>query len=220
MKRVRSRGAVAAGVLLAIAAPAAGQDGCAEGGGGMAVFAGAIRPELGSGESITGLEVGLEGSDRIAGLHLTAGFGYTVFEDAEGHPVSARLRLEHALGEIAGITLCGALLGGGSFLYEDADGAWTAAGGAALTASRPFRSGGVVLTPYLGVRGLGARSTGEVLGADFVATGAGVGVEGGIGAAARWFAGALRVTADGLDAGLGPMPYPTLAVRLVLGWRL
>ena len=217
---VPSRGAAAAGVLLALAAPAAGQEACAAGTGGMALTTAAVRPELASGESITGLEFGFEGRDRIGGLHLSAALGYTMFDDAEGAPVSARVRLEHPLGEVMGITLCGALLGGGSLLYEDADGAWTAAGGAALTASRPFRSGDVVLTPYLGVRGLGARATGEILGGDFVARGAGVGVEGGLGAVAGWFDGALRVTADGLDPALGPMPYPTLVVRLVLGWRL
>lgn len=207
-------------LLLGAAAPATAQEPCHTARPGMAVLVSGIRTELADGAQLNGLEAGLEARDRFGGFHFTAGAGYALFEDAPGKAIAARVRVERRLFERLGLTVCGALLGGGSVLHADPGGAWTVAGGAALTATRSFQAGDFTLSPYLGVRGLGARTSGEIVGGDFTATGWGVGGEGGIGADRGLFSAALRVTVDGLDAALGPLPYPTIAVRLVVGWRL
>lgn len=210
---------LAAALLLAASPGAAAQGGCLDASRGhVAANAGIVRVEVAGGRTIGGVEAGVEGGGRFGPIHVSAGAGYTVLDDAPGNPVSLRIRAERALVELVGITLCGALLGGGTVISSGGDRAWTGAGGAALTAARPLGSATRV-TPYLGVRGLGGRAGGEVLGEEIVATGGSLGVEGGIAVEAGRFAGAVRATADGFDPGLGPTPYPALAVRLVVGWR-
>ncbi|HUG41736.1 MAG TPA: hypothetical protein VMM12_14700 [Longimicrobiales bacterium] len=216
-----SRAGLVAAALLAGVLPVAAQEECAAtGSAGVALSGAALRSDLAGGDAAEGIELGVEGRLAGGGFTLSAGLQHATFDGAAARPLSGRLRITRPVARLLGVTFCAAGLMGGASVAAGEDEAWTVAGGLAVVGARQVPTGGFVLVPYVGVRGLGARSTGNILGQDFAATGAALGVEAGVGLARERIAGALRFSADGLDPGLGPMPYPSLALRLVAGWRL
>ena len=198
--------------------PAAAQECRADGSAALASLA-LVRTPLANGGHVTGLEAGIGGAHAVGGTAL-AGTLFGTVGEGRGRPIGVRLRLERPLLQVGGFTLCGGLLAGGSTVRAGEDGAWTAAGGVLVGASRRLSTRRLTIAPWVGARGLGARTTGEILDEEFVTTGLSLGVEAGVGVSGDRVMGALQVTADGFDAGLGATPYPALAVRLVAGWRL
>lgn len=210
-------------VLLGIAGPAAAQDRCGEPGDvgrtRVSAIVGAVRYDLVGDRVSDGVEVGLEAGARAAGFGIRGGVHRVLLGDAPTDPTTARLRLMREVFRVAGIGLCGVALAGGSRVSSGSDAAVTIGGGIGLIAGARFAMGRIAVAPFVGARALGARSTGDVLGQEFSASGGSVGVEGGVGAAHGRAHGALRFSMDGFDPALGATPYPGLALRLALGWR-
>lgn len=213
---------VVAGLLATLVvapAPAAAQE-CRPGDTRALVSVGLILSPLASGAHARGVEVALGGTYAAGGTELTGSVFSTAPDQGRVRPLGVRLRLERPLVDVAGVTLCGGVLAGGSTIRDGEDGARTVAGGAGVGVTRRLSAGRLTVAPWLGGRALGARTAGEVLGESFVTTGLSLGLEAGVGVSTGRATGALRLTADGFDAGLGATPYPALAVRLVAGWRL
>lgn len=218
---LRRLAAIAAGLLgaLVAAAPAAGQE-CRAADAAVLLSAGLVRSPLADGGHTRGVEAGIGGAYPIHRTVLSGSVSATVPRGGRVRPVAVRVRLERPLLDLFGLTACGGLLAGGSAARDGEDGAWTAAGGAVVGVARRLEVEGVAILPWIGARGLGARTAGEVLGRSVVATGVSLGVEGGVELEAERLLGAVRVTADRFDAGLGATPYPSLAIRLIGGFRL
>lgn len=211
-----------AGLLVALhgaAAPAVAQE-CSTGDAAVLLSVGHVSWPLAGGGHSRGVESGAGGAYALGRTTVSGSLFYTVPDAGRARPLGARLRLERPLLELAGVTLCGGLLGGGSAARDGEDEAWTAAGGAVVGVTRRLSIARLSISPWVGARGLGARTSGEILGEPFVTTGLSLGVGAGVGVSSGRAVGALRVTADGFDAALGATPYPSLALRLVAGWRL
>ena len=207
-----------AGVLGGPAAAAAQQ--CRPADASALLSVGLVLSPLADGGHATGLELALGGTYASERTRLTAIVFSTAPDEGRVRPLGARLRVERPLGGVAGVTVCGGLVAGGATVRDGEDRAWTVAGGAVVGVTRRLSTGRVTLAPWLGARALGARTAGEVIGESFVTTGLSLGVEAGVGVSGGRAIGALRLTADGFDPGLGATPYPALAIRLVAGWRL
>ncbi|MBW3554103.1 MAG: hypothetical protein KY466_11355 [Gemmatimonadetes bacterium] len=213
---------IAAGLLVALhaaAAPAVAQA-CSTGEAAVLFSIGHVSWPLAGGGHSRGMESGAGGAYALGSTAVSGSLFYTMPNAGRARPLGARLRLERPLLELAGVTLCGGLLGGGSAARDGEDGAWTAAGGAVVGLTRRLSTARLSISPWVGARGLGARTNGDILGESFVTSGLSLGVEAGVGVSSGRAVGALRVTADRFDAALGATPYPSLAVRLVAGWRL
>lgn len=200
-------------------APAVAQE-CATDDAAVLLSIAAVSWPLAGGGHSRGVESAAGGTHVLGTTAVSGSLFYTMPNAGRVHPLGARLRLERPLLELAGVTLCGGLLGGGSAARDGEDGAWTAAGGAVVGVTRRLSTARLSISPWVGARGLGARTSGEILGESFVTSGLSLGVEAGVGVSSGRAVGALRVTADGFAAALGATPYPSLAVRLVAGWRL
>lgn len=203
---------------LAWAGPASAQA-CAGAGQGISAgpAVGLVHYEFGDGTD--GLELG-------ARLRWRGSFGEAALEPyvlsldgALTRPIGVRGSFSLPLLELMGVSLCADVMAGATrFDWED-DSGLTAAAGAGATASTTIALGGTVLVPFLGARGIGATTSGEVLGLELDASGASFGVEGGAEVAAGRVDVRASVSVDGFAAGLGPTPYPARSLRLAIGWR-
>ena len=225
--RRRSRGAagpaLTGALVLALLppAPAHGQAAAcgAPTGASVSASAAAVRFALATGANTAGLEAGLAAELPVGGFVVGAGAGATRLDASGANLLSFRLRGGRRVVTLAGIDVCASLLGGAALLDAGDHDAWSLAGGPAVVVSRAFVAGATTVRPFAGVRGLAGRTRGTVLGEDVAATGLSVGGEGGVEARAGRSLFRLTVTADGLDAGLGPTAFPALAIGLSAGWR-
>lgn len=218
-----SAAAACAVLLLMAARPAAAQERCGEGvdAGGLqlAAVAGAVRYDLVGGRASDGVEAGLEAGARLPLLTIRGDVQRVFLRDARADPTTARVRLMREVVRIAGIDICGVLMGGAAVAASGEDEAVTVGGGVGVMAGMRFQAGAVAFAPFVGGRALAARTTGEVLGQSLTAGGGSLGLEAGVGAALGRARAALRFSMDGFDAALGATPYPAFALRLSAGWR-
>lgn len=207
-------------LLVPATMPATAQAPC-EGAGGVtaSVAAGPVRYELLGGRASRGLEAGVEVGTRVAGFGVRGSIHRVLMSDAPADPTGARVLVTREVFRIAGIRLCGAAHAGAATTSAGSDRATSIAGGLGLLTAARLQAGGVTIAPFLGVRALGARTSGEVLGEGLSATGGSVGGEGGVAASLGRGHAALRVSTDRFDPALGATPYPRLAIRLSVGWR-
>lgn len=118
-----------------------------------------------------------------------------------------------------GTAVCATGRGGSAFLNVDGERSSVMAGGIGVRVARAFAPGTLQLEPFAEARGLAARSGGTILGVDVEASGLAVGVAGGVGASIGRVTAALSASLDGFDGGLGVTPYPSAAVRAMVGVR-
>lgn len=202
-------------LLLVVPASTAGQ-GCAIPAGGLvSVEAGFVRYDVADRQ--TGVEwggdVGL-GSREVA---FRAGYRRIEFDNGVA-PDVVRASLHGRLGVVDGWHHCIVAYGGASRFETDADDGLVLAGGVGFATAYPLGRTGIV--PFIEVRGLAARTTGTILDTDIEESGLSVGLEAGLSV----YRGRVQLRAagsmDGFSPALGVTPYPTQAIRLVMGFRL
>lgn len=209
-------------LLLALAplpAAAAAQTACTDAPPGVTVAGAAAAVHYDFAGGSQGAELGGEVTWRARRLETVASVFGIFMEGAAVRPVGVRGGVSSPLVEVAGVRLCGDATAGVTGFSGDGDAGTTVAGGLGATVATTLPLGAAYLTPFVGVRGVGAAVSGEVLGTDLAATGAGLGGTGGL----AFRRGRLGVRAsaslDGLAGGLGATAFPARAFRLVAGWR-
>lgn len=214
-RRIGLAAPLAVSTLLLVASPGpTSAQSCTTASAGWSAgpVAGAVEYDVAEGLSGVdwGVEVG-QGGDRLA---TRIGYGRVELSNGRVTPQVVRGSARGPVAEIRGVQLCVAVHGGGSRFASDDDHATTLAGGLGLGLAGRTVLGTTPVVPYLEVRGLGARTSGEVLDLSLEGTGWSVGAEAG--AVAGFGRVELRVSGslDGLAAGLGVTPYAARALRL------
>lgn len=161
------------------------------------------------------------GSDGVLGggdlavaagpVGLQAGYRAGPFDPDPVHLVNAVMAAPILRAE--SMALCGTLHGGLAMASVGDDSTNSLAGGAGLRLA--LGNGGVA--SYVEVRGLAARTSGDVWGVDVDLAGYSIGGEAGIQAALGSFTLRLVGALDGLDGGLGVTPYPGATAQVGLG---
>jgi len=159
------------------------------------------------------------GADFGVGGHTAAEVSYRRVTPDVGRadPDVARLRMAVPVTRLRGLGVCAVVHAGGSRFVADEDEGTVLAGGLGLRLEAPL-AGGAVL-PFVEARGLGATLTGELLGTDVSESGASLGGEVGIDAAAGPLVLRAAASLDGFDGGLGVTPYPDRLFRVAVGFR-
>lgn len=204
-------------ILLAAVLPcaAAGQTPCsATTGRGVGVEIGFVQLPLAGGNLAEGLSVGPTFGGSRGDLVFAATAEYTVLEEGAARPLGVRARAARQVASVAGVHACAALLTGAVLTAEDENSSVNLAGGLGATLTRPFELAGLRVTPFAGVRGLGAWTSASILGREVSSGGLSFGGEGGLAAGRGPWTLALRISSDAFDPALGATPYPDLAVRV------
>jgi hypothetical protein len=210
--------AVLGTIVLAAAPSGAGGQSCGLAAGGVSVggAVGGAHYQAAGGQ--TGASVGGDIAFGSALGSLRASYRTVILE---GHsPQIGRLTAAVPLPlPIGAVRLCGVGHGGASRLAVEGEAVTVLAGGIGLRLALPMRLGGGMAAPYVEIRGLSARSAGELLGVDLGASGLGLGGEGGARLSLGPLTAAFSVSADGFASGLGLTPYPSAVGELMLGIR-
>ncbi len=210
------RGSAVLVLLLAAGLPAAASAqacGLAHG-AGISAAGGWVHYDLGAG--VDGYSAGADLALAAGPVALRAGYRRMLLE-GDTDPDVLRLALALPVVRVLGVDVCATgYAGGARFAIADDSGLALAGGlGVTLAVSRPVGPAGIA--PFVTVRGLGAQTTGTVLGFDLDASGLSLGVEGGLAAVLGPFDLRLTGSLDGFDSGLGTTPYPARSVELAVG---
>lgn len=164
----------------------------------------------------SGVTVGADVAIEATSLGVQLAYRRVMLDGETADPDVVRAAVTYPVIRLAGIDLCAVGHGGVARFSFEGDAGAVMAGGIGATLA-PSMAGPV--QPFLSVRGLGARTTGTVLGLEIDASGLSFGAEAGI--ALLFGPAAIRVsgTLDGFDDGLGITPYPGHSAELAVQLR-
>jgi hypothetical protein len=167
---------------------------------------------------VRGVEVGPAGEAAVGSARLGLEAFRTELETGDASPMGVRGTARIPMAGAAGWLLCTAAHGGATRTSADAGSTLVVAAGVGVGVFGP-ELGAFRVRPHIEARGLGARTSGSILGMDAAGTGFSAGATAGATTIFDRVLISLAGSVDGFAGGLGVTPYPGRALRLGVGYR-